>query len=108
MYRAMGRVLAAVVMFAAFGGSADAQPPPNVVRRNTPRVVGYEVVVPSNSQKGYYVPRVVPYPGGQPVHVSGYYRQNGSYLPPSFRSLPHMSSGSGRYTHTSSGGGRHK
>ena len=43
---------------------------------------------PRPTKKGYYEPKVVPYPAGKPVYVSGYYRSNGTYVQPHFRSLP--------------------
>jgi hypothetical protein len=50
--------------------------------------LSYETVIPRPTVKGYYEPRVVPYPAGKPVYVSGYYRKDGTYVRPHFRSLP--------------------
>ncbi len=50
--------------------------------------VSYEPVIPRPTQKGYYEPKVIPYPVGKPVYVSGYYRKNGTYVQLHFRSLP--------------------
>jgi hypothetical protein len=48
----------------------------------------YETYIPRPTAKGYYVPRVVPYPVSKPVFVNGYYRHDGTYVSPHFRSLP--------------------
>jgi hypothetical protein len=48
----------------------------------------YDTYIPRPTAQGYYVPSVVPYPLGQPVHVNGYYRHDGTYVSPYFRSLP--------------------
>jgi hypothetical protein len=48
----------------------------------------YETYIPRPTKKGYYEPKVVPYPTEKPVYVSGYYRSNGTYVRPHFRSLP--------------------
>jgi hypothetical protein len=50
--------------------------------------LSYETYIPRPTVKGYYEPKVVPYPVGKPVHVNGYYRKNGTYVQPHFRSLP--------------------
>jgi hypothetical protein len=50
--------------------------------------LSYETYIPRPTQKGYYEPKVVPYPVGKPVHVSGYYRRDGTFVQPHFRSLP--------------------
>jgi len=50
--------------------------------------LSYETYIPRPTAKGYYEPKVVPYPAGKPVHVNGYYRKNGTYVQPHFRSLP--------------------
>jgi hypothetical protein len=50
--------------------------------------LSYESYIPRPTLKGYYEPKVIPYPTGKPVYVSGYYRKNGTYVSPHFRSLP--------------------
>jgi hypothetical protein len=50
--------------------------------------LSYETVIPRPTVKGYYEPKVVPYPEGKPVHVNGYFRKDGTYVQPHFRSLP--------------------
>jgi hypothetical protein len=50
--------------------------------------LSYETSIPRPTKKGYYEPKVVPYPVGKPVYVNGYYRANGTYVQPHFRSLP--------------------
>jgi hypothetical protein len=50
--------------------------------------LSYETVIPRPTKKGYYEPKIVPYPTGKPVAVRGYYRKNGTYVQPHFRSLP--------------------
>jgi hypothetical protein len=50
--------------------------------------LSYDTVIPRPTVKGYYEPKVVPYPEGKPVHVNGYYRKDGTYVQPHFRSLP--------------------
>jgi hypothetical protein len=50
--------------------------------------LSYETPIPRPTVKGYYEPKVVPYPAGKPVHVNGYFRKNGTYVRPHFRSLP--------------------
>lgn len=50
--------------------------------------LSYETFIPRPTKKGYYEPKIVPYPVGKPVFVNGYYRKNGTYIPPHFRSLP--------------------
>jgi hypothetical protein len=50
--------------------------------------LSYETYIPRPTLKGYYEPRVIPYPTGKPVYVNGYYRKNGTYVSPHFRSLP--------------------
>src|SRR4051812_5217907 len=50
--------------------------------------LSYETRIPRPTVKGYYEPKVVPYPAGKPVSVNGYYRKNGTYVQPHFRSLP--------------------
>jgi hypothetical protein len=62
--------------------------------------LSYETTIPRPTVKGYYEPKIVPYPAGKPVYVSGYYRRDGTYVQPHFRSLPSgnrqfVSSGSG-------------
>ncbi len=52
------------------------------------RGASYQTYIPRPTQKGYYTPKVVPYPAGKPVFVQGYYRKSGTYVPPHFRSLP--------------------
>jgi hypothetical protein len=50
--------------------------------------LSYETVIPRPTVKGYYEPKVIPYPTGKPVYVHGYYRKDGTYVRPHFRSLP--------------------
>jgi len=50
--------------------------------------LSYETPIPRPTVKGYYEPKVVPYPEGKPVYVNGYYRKDGTYTRPHFRSLP--------------------
>jgi hypothetical protein len=50
--------------------------------------LSYETYIPRPTKKGYYEPKVVPYPVGKPVYVNGYYRSDGTYVRPHFRSLP--------------------
>jgi hypothetical protein len=50
--------------------------------------LSYETYIPRPTKKGYYEPKVVPYPVGKPVFVQGYYRSSGTYVAPHFRSLP--------------------
>ena len=107
MFQVMGRVLAAIVMFAALGAPAVGQTGQSAPYTE-PKAAGWSTnpVVPSNSQKGYYVPRVVPYPVGQPVAVSGYYDRYGRYVAPTFRSLPSTSSSGSGGGHGGHGGHR--
>lgn len=50
--------------------------------------LAYETVIPRPTAKGYYEPNVIPYPVGKPVFVNGYFRKDGTYVRPHFRSLP--------------------
>jgi hypothetical protein len=50
--------------------------------------LSYETRIPRPTVKGYYEPKVVPYPTDKPVYVNGYYRKDGTYVQPHFRSLP--------------------
>jgi hypothetical protein len=50
--------------------------------------LAYQTAIPRLTVKGYFEPKVVPYPEGKPVYVRGYYRKNGTYVQPHFRSLP--------------------
>jgi hypothetical protein len=50
--------------------------------------LSYETPIPRPTVKGSYEPKVVPYPEGKPVFVNGYYRKDGTYVQPHFRSLP--------------------
>ena len=50
--------------------------------------LSYETPIPRPTVKGYYEPKIVPYPVGKPVYVNGYYRKNGTYVQPHFRALP--------------------
>ncbi|HEV3255442.1 MAG TPA: hypothetical protein VG013_01055 [Gemmataceae bacterium] len=50
--------------------------------------LSYETFIPRPTWKGYYEPKIVPYPKGKPVFVHGYFRKNGTYVHPHFRSLP--------------------
>jgi hypothetical protein len=50
--------------------------------------LSYETVIPRPTVKGYYEAKVIPYPTGKPVYVQGYYRKDGTYVRPHFRSLP--------------------
>ncbi len=50
--------------------------------------LSYETFIPRPTKKGYYEPKIVPYPVGKPVAVRGYYRKDGTYVQPHFRSLP--------------------
>jgi hypothetical protein len=61
---------------------------PYYARRDTASGWSYQTYIPRPTQRGYYTPRVVPYPVGKPVFVNGYYRQDGTYVSPHFRSLP--------------------
>jgi hypothetical protein len=48
----------------------------------------YTPVIPRTTQKGYYEPKLIPYPLDKPVSVRGYVRKDGTYVQPHFRSLP--------------------
>ncbi len=104
---ALGAVLALVIGAFAFEGkprtnnqaATKALNGTNTTQVERPASVGqsnqgtgyglsYETCIPRPTVKGYYEPKVVPYPVGKPVHVNGYYRQNGTYVQPHFRSLP--------------------
>jgi hypothetical protein len=49
----------------------------------------YETRIPRNTRKGYYEPPVIPYPAPKPVHVSPYFKKDGTFVPEHFRALPH-------------------
>jgi hypothetical protein len=91
MFGAIGRFLGAILLIAATWAPAHGQyglKP--IAPYNPPQFKGGSTnpVVPSQSQKGYYEPRMIPYPTSRPVYVNGYYRKDGTYVPPQFRSLP--------------------
>jgi hypothetical protein len=48
----------------------------------------YDTYIARPTKKGYYEPKVIPYPTGKPVFVNGYSRRNGTYVAPYFRALP--------------------
>jgi len=58
------------------------------VKQATHDGLSYETTIPRPTKKGYYEPKLVPYPEGKPVFVNGYYRKDGTYVRPHFRSLP--------------------
>jgi hypothetical protein len=62
--------------------------PPTETKQASNNGLSYETVIPRPTVKGYYEPKVVPYPTGKPVFVNGYYRKDGTYVQPHFRSLP--------------------
>lgn len=56
--------------------------------RVTESGLGYQTCIARPTKKGYYLPKVIPYPVGKPVYVNGYYRRDGTYAQPHFRALP--------------------